>query len=92
MVCTENNLTVIGKKNTNDVALYMHTTYDSNCFHYIFHIMSYDTCVAGVFSLLEEIFTQDTIELWVEISQRTLEYNMLNYKVAECIKRSSQLQ
>ena len=48
--------------------------------------MSYDTCVAGFFSLLEEIFTWDTIqswveiytiELWVEISQRMLEYNTL---------------
>ena len=40
--------------------------------------MFYDTCVAGVFSLLDETFTWDTIELWVEISQRTLEYTLFD--------------
>ena len=65
---------VRGKQNTNDVALYMHTTYDSNSFRHIFHIMSYDTCVAGVFSLLEVVFTWDTIESFVKISQHTFEY------------------
>ena len=42
--------------------------------HFVFNI----TCVAGVFSLLEELFTWDTIELWVEISQRTLEYTLFD--------------
>ena len=78
MVRSENNLTVTGKQNTDNVALYLHTTYDSNSFRHIFHIMSYGTCVAGVFSLLEELFTWDTIELWVEISQRTLEYTLFD--------------
>ena len=36
--------------------------------------MFYDTCVAGVFSLLDETFTWDTIELWVQHFQHMLEY------------------
>ena len=40
--------------------------------------MSYDTCVVGGFSLLEEIFTWDTIESWVEISQRMLGYTLFD--------------
>ena len=40
--------------------------------------MSYDTCVAIVLSLLEESFTWDTIDSWVKISQRTLEYTLFD--------------